>query len=322
MAVTKRFFKNGIIFLASSLLVFGGGTSLFSQPALAPESGARVEGLQIIFDPRGAPLAENVILPPLQTADLDLTGLTARSYLIYDQSSRTTLIEQSANSPVAIASLTKLLTALVVYENVNLNDSIIITEADIFTVRPVLGLEVSEKVKYIDLFNAMLIGSANDAALALANHVSAQAGKPFSQLMNERAKSLGMTDSHFSNALGFDSEQNYSTARDLQKLIAEVENHTAFAILGRKTSYQFADEAGKLFSIKASNRLLSRDSEIQAIKTGSTPEAQGAMITQINHEGHSFIIIVLQSDNREQDTLKLKQSVIRSFSWPATPSDS
>ncbi len=263
-------------------------------------------------DPAPAPVIDPPqLIKPLQTEDVK-----AKSFLVYDLASNGNLAERNENFPLPIASLTKLMTAYVAYQHLVLaTDVIAITANDTLDISPVLGLKVGDHIKAIDLFNAMLIGSANDAAQALGNHVGLQLHLPFKDLMNQEAERLGLTDSHFSNPVGFDSETNYATAEDLRLLVNAAQQYEAFALIGRDRAYSFTSDDGNKYYVRATNKLIFTDPEISAIKTGFTEEAQGAMITQINHLGHKFIIIVLGSPDRETDTLKLKKAIIGSYQW-------
>ncbi len=239
--------------------------------------------------------------------------------MVYDVASGGKLAHLNENYPVPIASLTKLMTAYVAYKHVDLStETVIVGNGDGLDVSPALGVRFGDHIKAIDLFNSMLVGSANDAAQVLANYVARKTDLPFAMLMNQEAEQIGMKDSHFSNPVGFDSETNYSTAADLQLLVNAAQQYKAFALVGRETVYKFKSDDGFNYSVRATNKLVAGDPEISAIKTGFTEDAQGAMITEIKHDGHQFIIIVLASPNREQDTLKLKKAIIESYSWEKT----
>src|SRR6185295_4692651 len=112
-----------------------------------------------------------------------------------------TLVEKNADQKVNIASLTKLLTGLVAYEMTDLNKSFIISRKDVLDIAPSLGLKPGDSVKALDVFNAMLVGSTNDAALALADFTNRETEENFILLMNSKAESLGMTSSNFSNPM-------------------------------------------------------------------------------------------------------------------------
>ena len=180
---------------------------------------------------------------------LSLEGISAKAILAYDAQTAEILAEKNSQLQLPIASLTKLLTAWVVYQHGNLNDIVETKTAAGIDVKPVLNLQVDDKVKVLDLFNAMLVGSCNDAAEILADYTALKTSQNFVELMNQAARDLGMSDSRFSNPLGFDYKANYSTAADLQKfteneegipmekVIAELEEIHHQEFLKRKTKH-------------------------------------------------------------------------------------
>jgi serine-type D-Ala-D-Ala carboxypeptidase (penicillin-binding protein 5/6) len=254
--------------------------------------------------------------PPInQINGPDTSGVEAKSFLVFDLSTGQELLEKNSDQKFSIASLTKLLTGLVAYQNLDLNQDFTITGQDILKVSPDLDFTVGDSVKASDIFDSMIIGSCNDAALALGNYVSQVTGQNFVSLMNREAQSLGMQDSHFANPMGFDSPDNYSTAEDLKKLITATQQLAVFKNLGRRTDYQFSSNSGNIYSTVATDTLIKSHSDIQAIKTGYTNEAGGAMATKIDIGGREIVILVLDSANREEDTLKLKSIVSNSFEW-------
>ncbi len=261
------------------------------------------------------PVATPTITVPQQTGTPDFSSIKAESFLVYDAASGQILAQKDPDLKTPIASLTKLLTGLIAYEQDNLNATVTIPSEDELPVAPDLGLRNGAVVELSDLFKAMLIGSANDAALALANATAAQTGQNFVGLMNATALRLGMTSSSFENPMGFDSPQNYSTANDIRKLVDFTSQIDAFSSLGHQTGYSFTGQDGQDYHVTASNRLVLTHPEIQAVKTGLTPEADGAMVTKITENGHSIIVIVLHSTNREQDTLTLENQIFSNFSW-------
>jgi D-alanyl-D-alanine carboxypeptidase (penicillin-binding protein 5/6) len=250
-----------------------------------------------------------------QIKNPDLSDVIAQSFLVFDLDSGQELLSKNPTQKLAIASLTKLMTALVAYNNSNLNKTFAITSKDILNVKPDLGLAIGDEVKSLDVFNSMLIGSCNDAAKALADFTSQSSGSNFVDLMNGQAAVLGMVNSSFSNPMGFDNSGNYSTAEDLKLLITNTQHLSEFTDLGRLTGYKFSGVLGKIYSATATNLLIKNHSDIQAVKTGFTNEANGAMATKVTIGRHQIIILVLDSQNREGDTLKLKSAVGTSFNW-------
>jgi len=243
----------------------------------------------------------------------DLTAVIAKSFLAFDLNDGKELAAKNPDDKLGIASLTKLMTGLVAYKRSDLNQTFKISAKDRLNVEPDLGLYVGDDVKALDIFNAMLIGSNNDAALALSDYAASTTDSDFVGMMNDEAKQLDMNNSNFSNPIGFDSQYNYSTAHDLKILITETEKLSAFTGLGRKESYEFTGSLGKTYSTQATNKLIKNHPDISAIKTGYTDYSAGAMATKIKISGHDIVILVLGSKDREGDTLKLKDALESSF---------
>ncbi len=303
--IVKRTALAVVSFSILALLVGG----VFVPPALAPSLDNTVLGAQT-----GAEATENSsTFTLLNVPKIDDSKVSAKSYLVFDQNSGAPLALRASNSSLPIASVTKLMTGYLVNRYGRMSDSFTVPEKAVFNISPVLGLPAGEKVLVSDLFNSMIVGSANDAALILAAYLEDLKGQSVDELMNAEADKLGMTDTHFSNPLGFDSETNYSTAQDLKRLVQAVLSYDTFSNLDRLQTYSFETTSGNLYRVSATNKLLAGDSEIHAVKTGFTDLAGGAMITSIHHTSGTFVIIVLGSDNREQDTKLLKQEIIGSF---------
>jgi len=249
------------------------------------------------------------------SGSIDETHVTAQSYLVADSLTGTILSGKNVANKEYIASLTKLLTGLVSYEKADINAYATITPKDILSVNPALHLQIGDRIKLLDLFNAMMVGSNNDAALALANHVEDITGKNFIDLMNDKAGELSMNSSHFSNPMGFDSPGNYSNAEDLLKLVFATQKYAVFTQLGKKNSYSFTGNSGVIYKTLATDKLVDKYEGIEAVKTGFTQGAGQAMITKTTKDGHSVFIIVLDSKNREGDTLELEKQTFIHTVW-------
>ncbi len=306
-----------LLFLA--LIAMGvGGTMLFSKPykvqvsSFVQTASAKPEVLDASIFTRQESLAETQIV---QIKAPDLSAISAKSFLVFELASGQTLLEKNPQSKLGIASLTKLMTAFVAYQNADLNKTFIIDEKAIINTNPSLDLLAGDEVKALDIFNAVLVGSCNDAGLVLAEYTASSTGQNFISLMNQQANNLGMANTHFSNVLGFDSQYNYSTADDLKKLISSAEKLSAFTDLGRRTSYEFSGSSGKSYYTEASNKLIKTHPDISAIKTGYTQTSGGSMATKVKIGSHNIVIVVLRSQDREGDTLKLKDEAEDDFSW-------
>ncbi|HEX3099463.1 MAG TPA: serine hydrolase [Patescibacteria group bacterium] len=281
----------------------------FSRPSLSP--GTETKDLKADNEVLGSNSGDT--FPADNDGNVNVSvgeGVKADSYLVYDETSGKVLSSRNPNTAVAIASITKLMTAYITQKYGNLEDTWAINSASTSSIHPVLGLVPGDKVIIKDLVDAMLIGSANDSAAALGAYVSSIKKQPVIDVMNNEAKALGMNSTHYENPIGFDSEQNYSTASDLKLLLNAVRPLSLFSEIDRKQSYSFVSQTGKTYSVKATNTLLASDPDIHAIKTGFTDEAKGAMITAIHHDDKKFIIIVLGSTDREDDTKLLKKHIL------------
>lgn len=249
---------------------------------------------------------------------VDSTNVIARSFFVYDIETGQILAEKNADTEVSIASLTKLMTALLTYENFEPEDLITVTSKDLLNITPALHLRVGDTVKVDDVVKAMLIGSANDAASFLGRALTEKTGVPIADLMNQKAGALGMQNSQFQNPIGFDSIRQFSTAYDVHILANAVLRYQDFSDIGHAAQYTFSGDFGNTYRIRATNKLAQRDPSITAIKTGYTDGAQGAMVTKFEHQGHSVAVIVIGSGNREGDSLKLKNAIEQSYALTST----
>lgn len=241
-------------------------------------------------------------------------SINARSILVYDPESNLNLYQKNADQQLPIASLTKLMTAIVAIKNSAFNQAITITDSDHVSIEPVLHLRTGDKIMPIDLVKAMLVGSANDAAVALANHFPNY--DAFVAAMNQQAQTLGMTETHFSTPIGFDQPGNYSTAADLKKLVNFAVKNLPYGQIWQNTNYSFASASGNQYKIQNSNMLVFKYPNIKSIKTGFTEQAQGNMIVLANNsQGNQVITMILGSSQREKDTLSMVDYVFKKFSW-------
>ena len=247
---------------------------------------------------------------------LNIPPVSAKAFLIYENEngSDVNLISSNTTEKLPIASLTKLMTAVVASENPNFEKPIQITAQDQVNVSPSLHLQTGDTVMPIDLVKSMLVGSANDAAQTLANHFPNEAA--FLAAMNAKAQSLGMTDTNFTTPIGFDTPGNYSTATDLQILVNYEGSNFDYASLGRDSSYSFTSLAGNVYKIKTSNDLIPSHPDLISIKTGQTTDALGNMIVRAfgSEIQPSVIAIVLGSEDREKDTLSLVDYTLQNLS--------
>lgn len=249
-----------------------------------------------------------------QVSFLDSINPNSKSVLVYDALTGEILYAKNPDLELPIASLTKLMTATIVTHDPNYSKPITITADDQLDVSPYLGLKVGDRIMPEDLVKAMLVGSANDAAWALANHFPDK--KDFIDRMNTQAEAFGMKNTHYDNPVGFDSDNNYSTASDLKIITDYALAHFPYAQIWKNDNYSFTSLSGNKYYIRNSNQLVFGHPDIRSIKTGQTPAAMGNMIVEAqNASSNKIITILLGSTNRDDQTLQVINYIFKSFHW-------
>ena len=226
----------------------------------------------------------------------------AKSYLIIDGKTGQELASLDPDTPLAPASLTKIMTTYVVFAalkqgQIQLEDEVTISERAWRMPGSRMFVEVGKRVKIQDLLLGMIVQSGNDASVALAEHIAGTEGV-FAQMMNQSAQQLGMHSSNFLNATGLPAEGHMTTARDLATL--------SRAIIEEFPDY-YAWHAIKEFTfndIKQSNRnsLLWRDPSVDGLKTGHTDDAGYCLVASAQRDGMRIISVVLGTSSTKART--------------------
>ena len=238
---------------------------------------------------------------------------SARAYLA--QVGGTTVWSYQAEEKLPPASLTKIMTALLVLERANLNEVATITPEVAAETGHRLRLRVGEKYRVRDLLAAMLIESANDAAHALAIHVAGDEGR-FARLMNERAAQLGLKNTHFTNASGHHDADHYTTANDLVRLTEAALARPLFRELVSTVNYEIRPLNGKRrFKLENSNKLLPKYAGMQGVKTGYTPEAGRCLVALAERDGVEVLIVLLRAKNRWKLAERMLDSAFERYAY-------
>jgi len=286
--------------------------------------------LAFVFFPRGAqdsvkkPMVSGVSTSqersvskaaPEMAINLSAPIITGKSALAFDLSSGVILYSKNLDEKLPIASLTKLMTAIVVVKHAKFDDVVKVKTPGDQVTGSTIGLVAGENITVHNLLRAMLIPSSNDSALALAEYISGTPEK-FADLMNEEAKNLNLADTSYSNPVGWDSAQNYSNASDLIKIVQEFLKHKELAeIVGTKETVIGSQDNKFSHQLKTTNQLLLDDPRVIGIKTGFTSQAKGNLIIMANQNNNKIVTIVLGSDNREEDTRKLLDWLFTAYRW-------
>lgn len=251
---------------------------------------------------------------PEMAVNIDPPKLTAKSALAIDLDSGTILYSNNLDEKLSIASLTKIMTAIVAVKNADLEATVTIGKQG-QVVGSTVGLVAGETITVHNLLKALLIPSGNDAALALANFV-AGSQENFALLMNQEAVSLGLVDTRFANPVGWDSDENYSNTLDLVKIVQEFLKHPELAEIVKTKEALISSTDGKYsYDLHTTNKLLLDDPEVIGLKTGFTSKALGNLIILADHQDRKILTIVLGSDNREQDTQNLLAWLFTVYRW-------
>lgn len=209
-----------------------------------------------------------------------------------------------ADQRLPMASLTKLMTALVVAENADLEATVTVGPGTARETGTRIGLRPGEKVRARDLFDTMLIRSANDACRALADWHAGDQVK-FVAMMNARAQALGLHDTRFGDACGHDLPDQYSSARDLAVLARAALAVPLIAETAQRTEHRFSTFAGRAFHVRSTNALLGRLRGATGLKTGYTPGAGRCLIALAQRDGHEVLAVLLHAPDRWWDSVGL-----------------
>jgi D-alanyl-D-alanine carboxypeptidase len=262
--------------------------------------------------PQGSSLSPLIqVTSPSPSSPLTLPGtLHASGAIVVDVETGRELFEQAADHPRPIGSLAKLLTAIIVVEQHNLDEIVTVPAGTEVIDGAVVDLYPGERFRVRDLLAALLIASANDAAYTLALHHSGSM-EAFAEAMNARARSLGLQQSHFENPMGFDSAGQYSTPRELSWLARSALQHEVLRTLAAERQYIIWEISGKrMVELRTTNQLLlSHPSFFFGLKTGTTDQAGECLISLAITGGRSYLLVILKSSDRYRDTLQLFHSL-------------
>lgn len=282
-------------------------------------------------------LSENVYASgflPVKKDDYQNLKLWAGSSVAIDVDSGTVLHFDNAKKRTQIASLTKMMTAILTIENIKdlEKETVTIPKGIVSIPGTIVGcprtgfctsnrLYVGEKVKAIDLLKAMLMNSANDAAYSLAVHIAGSEEK-FVEMMNEKAKSLGLSDTNFCTASGLETDgqesECYSSAYDIAKIGSASLGYDLIWNIMKIPEDQFYSADGKyLHVLKNTDLLLGTMPNCLGGKTGFTPMAGKSLLLGITDAGqkHRIISVLLNDENRWEDMRVLNNWIFNNYEW-------
>jgi D-alanyl-D-alanine carboxypeptidase (penicillin-binding protein 5/6) len=228
-------------------------------------------------------------------------GVSAVAAVLMDAESGRLIYEKNAHEKLPIASTTKMMTALVIREQLGLKDKVVVSTEAASVGEQEMWLEPGETLTVTDLLYALLIQSANDAAYALAQYTTGSI-QSFARLMNKQAEKIGLHESHFTNPHGLDEPGHYSTAYDLAVIGRNILKDPVLAKIVATRKYDIA-WPGHPYPRTAlnHNEILDKYTGATGIKTGYTLKAGWCLVASAGREGKSLIAVVLNSENRAAD---------------------
>ena len=226
--------------------------------------------------------------------------INARAAIIYDRSTKQIIWGKNEMEKRAMASTTKIMTAIVVLENANLDDVVTISKKAAGTGGSRLKIRAEDKITVRDLLYGLMLRSGNDAAVALAEHVG-ESVEGFAGLMNKKAEQIGLKNTHFVTPHGLDDENHYTTAYELAILTDyALENSTFKKIVNTKNTQIRINE--NPMNIYNTNELLGVLPGVDGIKTGFTNNAGRCLVTSCTRDENQIITVVLGCDTKKQRT--------------------
>ncbi|MBQ6540005.1 MAG: D-alanyl-D-alanine carboxypeptidase [Oscillospiraceae bacterium] len=226
-------------------------------------------------------------------------ALSAESYTVVDADTGETLYSEAEDRRMAIASITKIMTALVALERGNTDDEVKITDESQDIEGTSMYLKAGDRIRLEELIYGMMLVSGNDAASAVAIHIGGDEAR-FTELMNEKAEELGAVNTSFANPHGLSDEKHYSTARDMAIIATAAMKNEDFA---RIVSTKSVTIGGVTY--KNHNKLLWMYDGVIGVKTGYTKAAGRTLVSCCERDGLRLICVTLDDPDDWDDHIAL-----------------
>lgn len=246
-------------------------------------------------------------------ANAEYVEFTGKAMCVMEVSSKRVLYTKNENTPLAMASTTKIMTAITAIESGKDLDKI-------FTISPkVVGvsgtslyLRKGERFCLRDLLYGLMLISGNDASVAIGEFVAGPV-KDFVEMMNEKASEIGAKNTHFDNTHGLDSKTHYTTAYDLALITSyAMQNQTFRDIVSTKT-YKITNEDGKTRYLRNKNKLLFSMDGCNGVKTGFTDDAGRCLVTSCERDGMDIVCVVLNSGPMFEESQRLIEKAFSEY---------
>ncbi len=289
----------------SSLII---GSALVSQPLISSNQ-----------PPPAPPPHQTIDVPtppvPILAANSIQPQLTSKAAIVIDQKSNTILYQKNPDLDLLPASTTKIMTALIALETYDINQVITVTEEE-NSIGQTINLVKGEQITVENLIKGALIGSGNDAALALARAYPYGGYSGFVQAMNQKAARLNLENTQYQNVSGVESPGHITTVKDLANLTQQALKNPIFKqIVATQTTTITSSD--KLIShyLTNTNQLLGQLDGVEGVKTGWTDNAMECLVTSVTRDGHSIITVILGSNDRFGESTQLIEWTYSNYTW-------
>lgn len=239
--------------------------------------------------------------------------VSAASAVLIDAGTNAVLCEKRANERMAPASTTKIMTALVAVENADIERVVTVSPLAVGVEGSSVYLYAGEKITLIDLLYAMLLESANDAAAAIAIEIGGSIDA-FSRMMNDKAKALGLSDTHFVNPHGLYDEEHYTTARELALIASAALEHEVLRRIVSTKKHTLLPVEGNTRMLYNHNKMLSLYEGAIGVKTGFTKKSGRTLVSAAERDGLTLIAVTLGAPDDWNDHKKLLDCGFENFS--------
>lgn len=241
-----------------------------------------------------------------EIGEIYIPEVTGQSVVILDKDSQRVLYEKNSKFRFPPASTTKIMTALVALDYFKKDDILTVKRSNVEG--SVLGLKPGEQLRFEDLLYAMMLPSANDATLVIADNYPG-GEQEFVNKMNQKARELNLTNTYYADPVGLLDDKDYSSAMDLARLASFALNNQEVAKVVSTKSRVITNLSGKSYTLSNLNILLDLPG-VSGVKTGFTEKAGEVLVTsQKVDPKHELIFVVMQSDDRFGDTESLMNSL-------------
>ena len=232
-------------------------------------------------------------------------SVSAASAIVIEPKTGAVLYEKNARQRLSMASTTKIMTGLILAEQPSLDKEIVTTDEMVRVEGSSMGLRAGFTVSYRSLLYGLLLVSGNDAANTIAISI-AGSRLAFAELMNARAKELGMKDTHFVTPSGLDDKEHYTTAYDMAILAAKaLENSDFAAAAGSKTATVMFGNPPRQYMLGNHNRLLRTYKGAIGVKTGFTKKSGRCLVSAADREGKRVIAVTLKASSDWNDHTRM-----------------